>query len=223
MKEYVCPNCGRTTAEAEPSGALFCGHCNTRLITDPRALEKVPAMLSAPGGEVQKLRTLEQLALRDRSLLNDSESIARNLKACLTSVLIITVFVLLALLYAAYFHPDKLEVAILLLLVIYLVSVALVIGFAFREKPGGPIAQGYIPVPLELEQVKGKRVELVNDLLRRAGFWDVQCIPLRDLVNHASPEMEFTVEAVSVDDRAIRLQSRYAPNAKIVIYYHSNQ
>lgn len=31
------------------------------------------------------------------------------------------------------------------------------------------------------------------------------------------------VEAVSVDDRAIRFQSRYAPNAKIVIYYHSNQ
>lgn len=223
MKEYVCPNCGRTTAEAEPTDALFCGHCNTRLITVPKALEKMPVMLANPGGEVQKLRELELRAQRDRSLQDGSVSRTRVLRTMLNAVLIITVLVLLSVLFVACFHRDKLEGSVLPLLVIYLMAVALCVVYFSREKDAGPIAKGYIPVPLELEQVKGKRVELVNDLLRRAGFWDVQCIPLRDIANHSAPEMEFMVEAVSVDDRAIRFQSRYAPNAKIVIYYHSNQ
>lgn len=109
---------------------------------------------------------------------------------------------------------------IMLLLIIGVMMLLTVFCFIMGISTNKP-KDGEIQISVDVEDYHGEDYELVLKQLESAGFTNIECVPLGDLINGWITK-ENSVESVSIaGDSKFDEGDIFSKNAKVIITYHS--
>lgn len=88
-----------------------------------------------------------------------------------------------------------------------------------KNQDDDPTGSG-VKVPSAIQQYNRMDYKTVEEQFKRAGFTNVQCIPLHDSIAGKIFRQNI-VSYISINGMGVVMVKKYSPNAEVIVYYYS--
>ncbi|MCQ2425801.1 MAG: hypothetical protein MJ070_06615 [Lachnospiraceae bacterium] len=244
-----CPECGSALDVEEGKKQIFCSFCGTKVMIqneneyvyrkiDEAEIKAKEAEMKAT--EAKYLYKLKQLELEEKS---------RETKKMLLFVLIGICVVLAAVgIIGICIGNDNLEMILMVpLIIVFFVFMGFLVktlGVSAKsnenddddeeedddkdkDEEDAPrsnvqrVKKKKVTVTFPMIDYEGKNYMIVESLYRKAGFQNIEMVPLNDL-NSLTIRKNGMVAQITIDgDEELEEDSKYSENARVIITYHS--
>lgn len=205
VNNIKCPACGADLTVEEGRTQCFCSYCGTKVIITN---ENEYVYRNIDEAKVKQAETDRIIKLKKLELIEKNKSIRVKAYIVLGIIAIIS-FLIGGLFDFAWF---------LFIGLFAIIGIAYL--FLFNVEHNNDDFDGEIRIPSEIGNYQSLSYQSVVAILKNAGFTNIECISLHDLRAGIIYKPN-TVKSISINGRPFTLITKYSPNAKIVITYHS--
>ncbi|MBR2523182.1 MAG: hypothetical protein IKE53_01940 [Clostridiales bacterium] len=212
IKTITCPQCGANQSFEDNNTSTFCSYCGSQLVVENnnehiyRHIDEAELLRA----ENEKIELLAKMRSNENN--NKTKNMMFWIKMAIISIIVIVAVVLMIVGFTND-HNMMLSVVGMLLL-----TVAFVVGVSFQTN--GRTEDG-IKLPEAIRNYNSKSYIAIEQILRNAGFQNIQCIPLGDLTTGIIIKSG-RVSSISINGNPImNYLGRFPSDSKILITYHS--
>ena len=221
VNEIKCPSCGANLKIEAGRDKVYCTYCGTPIVitNENEYIYRHIDEAEIKKAEVEKLVELKKLELLERK---QEEKSKRKRFRIIISVILGTIGLLFCGIGAisgidGLFAPGLLSIMIL-------AYMWLLAQNEYYEDGDDDTSLGKgVHLPTGIVDYKNKNFNLIETHFHSAGFYDVQCIPLRDLTTGILQRPNH-VESITINGENVNkfnFKSKIPTDSKIVITYHS--
>lgn len=217
--ELRCPSCGASLEVEEDRETAFCQYCGKKiLINDENAF----TYRRIDEADIKRAETERMIQLKEMEL--DGKEQSRRKKETILWTAAAALLILIGIIMVCTGPKDKDDPGYMLILLGLCVG-----GWGTLERSASnknkdkrkSRIQNGVKITSAIADAEGKNYELLETLLRNAGFSNITCVPMKDL-NFLTARKNGQVDSLVIDgDEDIEKGNVYSPNATITITYHS--
>ena len=206
-----CPECGANLQIEEGRKQMFCSYCGTKIImtNENEYIYRHIDDAEIAQAETNRLVEMKRMELAEKSRIQKQK--IKKLK------IIISIILGAIMLISFAIH----ETQMMLLGMVCALALMMMWMGEIGNQPDDDIYDGKIKVPNSIDGFGNKSYKAIEELLRSAGFSNIQSIPLNDLTTGLlkKPDM---VDSITINGNTIQSGGKkFPPEAKVVITYHS--
>lgn len=214
-----CPECGASLDVEEGRKQIFCEYCGAKILLENeneyiyRHIDEAEVKRAEGEKEIE----IKKLELENRKQEADEKANHAKIKIGVCAAIIAAlVFVILAL----FSDNGEEYTSLFMTLLLMVILLAFTVGpEKIKEKKNK--ASGMIKSPDNLSGFSNLNYVAVEKMLRAAGFYNIECVPLCDLTVGLlkKPGM---VQSITIGEENVTVGGQwYAPDSIVVISYHS--
>lgn len=208
-----CPECGASLQIEKGRRIAYCTYCGAKVIIDN---ENEHIYRKIDEAEIKRAEADEKIRMREMDLEEkESATYKMLLKAWIISL---AIFIFIGIIGAI---TDNENLALFLMLAMLEGMLGIIFLTEYREKSITKInkAKGKIKFSDQMWDCEGKNYHAVINLLRSAGFTNIEENNLGDLVlgKFAKPG---TIESITIDGEKPEKDEWYYPDSLIMVNYH---
>ncbi len=212
MNSVKCPECGANLQIEEGRKQLFCSYCGTKIImtNENEYIYRHIDEAEMAQAETNRIVEMKRMEMAEKSRLQ-KQSI-KKIKIIISIILGIIMLISFAI------HETQMMT---LGMICALALMMMWMGEIGNNSDDDDIYDGKIKVPSGIDGFEKKSYHAIEELLKSAGFSNIQSIPLNDLTTGLlkKPDM---VESITINGKNITGGGKkFLPDATVVITYHS--
>ena len=205
-----CPACGANLQVEEGRDRLFCSYCGTQIIVTNEN-EHIHRHIDET--KIRKAQIYKEVELKRLEFLEK-----KRVAAARTKRIKIVFSIVLGIITAIAFEGAP------FVSLICICAIAFIWGINNKDGDSAYInsisPDGIATVPPSITGYSKKYYDEIEKMFREAGFTNITCIPLKDLVMGIFDKPN-TVNNITINGKSAKAGKRHPHNSAVIIYYHS--
>ena len=225
IKAITCPQCGATVKCEEGREKLFCSYCGTLIVVsnDNEHIYRHIDEADIKRAETERIETLANIRANEEK----ANALSTSKLIRLIIIGILGALAILFIIIGAIDNPLLIIIGMLFLEIDGFIGLSFIPGKKrsnnTQNSPSRTKENG-IRINSAIEEYQDCNYESISSLLKSIGFYNITCIPLKDLnTPQALSNMNGKIEFLSINgEENIRSYDVFPADAKIIITYHSS-
>ena len=206
-----CPECNADLSIEEGRSMAFCTYCGAKVMINN---ENEHIYRHIDEAEIKKAETDHIVQMKKLEMADDQRQVSKkhnSLKIVVSLGLL--VFGLIAMASGSGYAMMAGLFAIMAAAYMWLFS-----GIVGGNQNDDPTGSG-IKVPSVVQQYNRMDYKTIEEQFKRAGFTNVQCIPIHDSIAGKLFKQNI-VSHITINGMGVMMMKKYAPDVEVIIYYH---